>query len=413
MNKRPSSVAVAAPVLALKTCRATGGRALPGTAAARCPPKIALLLTGGIHQSPHLLPLAKELRDIGAVVHVITLDPETAGFCRDFLLDAELGDVPVLELKAGLPGKLIRLFASASRLKRLRLIRATWYLRGFDAIVVAERTSTALRRYRLIDRPIIHIPHGAGDRRVGFDIRARAYDFHIVSGQKDRDRFISERIATAANIAVSGSIKLASMHRPTLPPARLFQQDRPVILYTPHFEPSLSSWYRIGLDLLQKLAEDGRYNVIFAPHIRLREKLSPADIACIEGLASQTCHIDLGSAKCCDLTYTAMADIYLGDVSSQVYEFLVRPRPCVFLNTIGAVVQDNPDFQMWLLGQVVSDTAGALRALARATCHHPEFIGLQRAAFQQSMGHNWSEAPRLAARQIADFLAWRHHIQPA
>ena len=32
------------------------------------------------------------------------------------------------------------------------------------------------------------------------------------------------------------------------------------------------------------------------------------------------------------MAYTQRADIYLGDVSSQVYEFLLNPRPCVFLN---------------------------------------------------------------------------------
>ena len=27
------------------------------------------------------------------------------------------------------------------------------------------------------------------------------------------------------------------------------------------------------------------------------------------------------------------ADVYLGDVSSQVYEFIYKPRPCLFLNS--------------------------------------------------------------------------------
>ena len=32
------------------------------------------------------------------------------------------------------------------------------------------------------------------------------------------------------------------------------------------------------------------------------------------------------------MTYTKQADIYLGDVSSQVYEFMLKPRPCIFFN---------------------------------------------------------------------------------
>src|SRR3546814_2965461 len=46
-------------------------------------------------------------------------------------------------------------------------------------------------------------------------------------------------------------------------------------------------------------------------------------------------HIDLGSERSIDMSYTGSADLYLGDVSSQVAEYLYRPRPCVFLNAQG------------------------------------------------------------------------------
>lgn len=43
-------------------------------------------------------------------------------------------------------------------------------------------------------------------------------------------------------------------------------------------------------------------------------------------------HIDIGSDCSIDMTHTEAADIYLGEVSSQICEFLVRPRPCIFLS---------------------------------------------------------------------------------
>ena len=60
--------------------------------------------------------------------------------------------------------------------------------------------------------------------------------------------------------------------------------------------------------------------------------------------------IDLGSERSLDMTYSRAADIYAGDVSSQVYEFLDRPKPCVFLNAHGIEWRDNPNFPNWDLG---------------------------------------------------------------
>ena len=49
--------------------------------------------------------------------------------------------------------------------------------------------------------------------------------------------------------------------------------------------------------------------------------------------------VDLDSHRLNDMTYTNAADIYLGDVSSQVYEFSTQPRPCVFINAHGVAWQ--------------------------------------------------------------------------
>lgn len=42
--------------------------------------------------------------------------------------------------------------------------------------------------------------------------------------------------------------------------------------------------------------------------------------------------VDLDSPRLVEMTYTLTADIYLGDLSSQLYEFLIRPRPVAFIN---------------------------------------------------------------------------------
>jgi hypothetical protein len=146
--------------------------------------RIALLLTGGAHQSLHLLPLVAEFRKLDIEIEIFAFDKQTLGYCLTFLNHAGVGDVAISLLEAGLLERLLLKFSGRSQSKSLRLIHAAWRFREFEALIVAERTSTVLKRYRLTRKPLIHIPHGAGDRRAGFDPRARLYDFHVVSATR-------------------------------------------------------------------------------------------------------------------------------------------------------------------------------------------------------------------------------------
>ena len=53
------------------------------------------------------------------------------------------------------------------------------------------------------------------------------------------------------------------------------------------------------------------------------------------------------------MTYTEAALVYIGDASSQVYEFLRRPRPCIFLNFEQVDWRDRENYSHWHLGQVI------------------------------------------------------------
>lgn len=372
--------------------------------------RIALLLTGGPHQSLHLLPLIPELHDLGADVRVFALEERTQKFCSEFLQSLEAEGSVISLLHPTMLERMLTHLRIVKKSKKLRIVGNIRHLRGFDAILVAERTSAILKRHLKPPTLMIHIPHGAGDRSAGFDQRGKSYDFHIVSGDKDRRRFIEEGIAGPDRIVTSGSIKLAGVHRRPTRPKTLFSDDRPVVLYTPHFDEALSSWHRIGFAVIEAIVSLRRYNLIVAPHVRLRSGLRSSEIRRLERYAAADVHIDLGSVNSYDMTYTRAADIYLGDVSSQVYEFLVEPRPCVFLNTVNAVVEGNPNFRMWMLGEVASDVPSAILALDRAAARHPEFAQRQKHFFEDAMGGNWMAAPGIAARQILDVIARRNVI---
>src|SRR3546814_2724019 len=51
-----------------------------------------------------------------------------------------------------------------------------------------------------------------------------------------------------------------------------FAERRPTVLYNPHFERGLSSWRRMGRDVLEFFRASPDYNLIFAPHVVLYQR---------------------------------------------------------------------------------------------------------------------------------------------
>lgn len=362
----------------------------------------AVTLTGGMHQALHLLPVAESLRARGHNVAIYAMDAASMAFAARML-------APGAALTQLAPGPIERLAARNGAdlrpRKRLRLIENRRLFADVDALIAAERTTSALRRWRLVRGFMIHIPHGAGDRAVGYEARIARFDFHIVAGPKDRERFIASHLALPDRIAACGYIKLAGIARMAAPSqGRLFSNDRPIVLYNPHFDAALGSW-KLAPALLESFASRPDLNFIVAPHIRLADRLTAAERAHIVNRSAPNILIDLGSEASCDMRYANAADIYLGDVSSQVYEFETRPRPAIFIDAAVANWRGNPDFAMWEMGEVVAaDAAAAMHAIDAAPARHAHYVDRQRALVAYSLGDDWAGAPDCAADEILRFL---------
>jgi hypothetical protein len=109
------------------------------------------------------------------------------------------------------------------------------------------------------------------------------------------------------------------------------------------------------------------------------------------------------------MTYLRAADLYLGDQSSQVYEFINRPRPCVFLNPARAEWHGNPCYRSWTFGPVVEDIADIDRSIDAALNDFPRWRPAQQAALDDdAIGPDapFADAPasERGARAIAEFL---------
>jgi len=372
------------------------------------PPRIGFLFIGGQHQMLHMAPVAAELATGGrCAVRVFTGLADDAARLEELLgrLGAPL-TVELLPRPAWL--RLLERAAPQAALKLPRIVAASCALRALDGLVVAERTSTILKRLPGAKPRLIHIPHGAGDRAKGFEPRIGLFDHVVVSGDKDRRRMLAEGLVTPDTCSVSGSIKVEAIIRLAPQRPRLFANDRATILYNPHFSRSLGSWAKFARDVVDAVLGGSDANLVIAPHVRFAGHVAAEDRQWLDSLAaSPRVIVDLGSDRSSDMTYTRGADLYVGDVSSQVYEYLAEPRPCLFLNATGRDQGGNPDFAFWRFGEVVADPANLPAALARAAERHPRYEPAQAEGVRDALGKRDGHAARRAADAILSVVATR------
>lgn len=370
-----------------------------------------------IHQVAHSLPIAMALSKSDAsldIVIAVTNDVLHAEVLRLVYLHGASGRLNIIRLKQKniLVRGVVRALDGIIPAAKIAVYRDNLdFFRSLDALVVAEKTSAILKtRYGLTDLRLIHTRHGAGDRAVGFDKTSAVFDFVLVSGPKIRDRLISQTGLCAERLAMVGYPKFDLLGEALLP-AKLRGNGKPTVLYNPHVSPHLSSWYRDGRAVLDHFVGNPGYNLIFAPHVMLfqRKVVITIDKKRLDWPGSidakyrdaPNIHIDLGSAASTDMSYTEAADIYLGDVSSQVYEFLHRPRPCVFLNSHGVDHGHDPNFAHWAAGPVIDDPLQLGAALAASDNQYED---IQKHMFRSSIDLTDIPSSHRAVDAVRSFL---------
>lgn len=362
--------------------------------------RICFPLIAQWHQAFHALPIAAALsRRAGYEVHVaVTTVAQRASAEAMVTSLGGRGVVFHTMWPAGLP------FA-ANPPKVLMLAGIAVGLRNFDAIVVPERTSLLLKRLGVTRPLMIHTDHGAGDRAVGYEPRIRQFDFVLLAGAKQEERMRRAGLIEPGKYAIVGYPKFEAVA--ATPPGQpaLFDRQRPTVLYNPHFRRDLGSWDRLGREVLARFAAQDRYNLIFAPHVRLADTLGARlerDVAPYR--SAPNIHIDLGGPRCCDMTYTEAADVYVGDVSSQVYEFIRRPRPCLFLNPHGRDWAGDENYAHWAFGPVASAVDRIVAAVDDARRTHRDYAPAQVEAFRRTFSLDGSACSDRAADAIEGLL---------
>ncbi|ONF97097.1 hypothetical protein [Sphingomonas jeddahensis] len=366
-----------------------------------------------LHQIRHTAPVIAEIvRFPGVQAVVLTSSPEQEAHVRA-LLGPAAEQVHFVRLRIGrLAEALDRTLRFVAPFRRVATLRENLpAFAALDVLVVPETTSLLLRdRFGLTGPRFVWIPHGAGDRSVGFRPVMRGFDLVLLSGAKVRDRMLAAGLIKLENHAIIGYPKFDTIDE--APPTRLFANDRPTVLYNPHFDPKLSSWYTMGKDVLAWFAQQSRVNLIVAPHVMLAKRRLHASVEHrivhwrrdIERQYRDLphIHVDMGSEASVDMTYTRAADIYLGDASSQIYEWIARPRPAIFLNAAGVAWAADPDFAHWRLGEVIDEVAALPAALDGAVTDPDRHRAAQEAAFAATFSRTDQPASRRAAAAIVE-----------
>lgn len=338
-----------------------------------------------IHQIAHSLPIAVALARLrpGVTIAIGTSNARVhAEVLR--LLGSEIPiNISVLQLAIRSSARriMVRLVGKMVPLAKLLLYADNLdFFRSLDALVVTERTSLVLRtRFGLTKLTLFLADHGAGDRAIGFGSSAALFDHILAAGPKIRDRMIGEAGVAPERISITGYPKF-DLPVATVRPFKFRGSEKPIILYNPHLSPHLSSWYRDGRAILDFFTASGDYNLIFAPHIMMFERRVNFTIdryrmgwpgkLVRRYTASPNIHIDVASRALTDMSYIDCSDIYLGDASSQVYEFLRRPRPCIFVNSHRLSWVGDPNFSHWRAGPVIESVGELPRALEYARSEH-------------------------------------------
>lgn len=373
------------------------------------------------HQVAHLAPvaaaMARDHRDIETVVAYSgpairariegLIDPADVALIRWEELDL----TGATKLLTGILDRLL----PASRLARLRVHEKLFA--ESDAVISTERTCLRVQKRLGPERSplFIRVPHGTGDRSVTFHPDHRRFDLSLVAGPKMAEQLAANGV-DPARIRVTGYSKFEGIDLSAKPD--FFENGRPTLVYNPHFDPHLSSWYEAGPELLRWFAsEKGQaFNLIFAPHVMLFRKamhVSPEykiakrrpDVP-EEAMEAANILVDVDGPRLFDMSYMLSADGYIGDASSQLYEFLARPRP-VFLLDPNNALQEQGERELPFLttGPCASSVADLAALLAELESVGEQYREVQQRLIAHTFDPSDEPPSSRAAQAIADAIS--------
>lgn len=186
---------------------------------------------------------------------------------------------------------------------------------------------------------------------------------------------------------------------------KLFKKDLPIVLYSPHWEPELSSYKKYAKDVLEYFSKQEKYNLIFAPHLLVSHWKNRFGYNIdFQDYSSDNIVVDFGSKFSTNGTYLSISDMYIGDVSSMVYEFIARkPKPCIFFNAHGIEWKNNPDYKFWNFGTVFN-TFSEFKENFKSAINDKKTLEFQKENIKKYIEITDEKSSVRAAKEILKFV---------
>ena len=204
---------------------------------------------------------------------------------------------------------------------------------------------------------LFYLYHGIGTRSYGFEDSINEYDFIFVPGEYHYNRLHTESGINKNKLNVVGHPKIEWQDKMNNDKESFFNNDNPIFYYNPHWDLSLSSYEKWSKDIIQYFLNNKQYNLIFAPHplIKNYSTRNKIDID-IDTVKSDNIIVDFYSKNNVDGSYLNVADVYIGDVSSMITDFIFkRNKSCIFINSHDIEWKNDTNYKFWNCGKVINN----------------------------------------------------------
>lgn len=240
--------------------------------------------------------------------------------------------------------------------KQLIFLRYRNLFAKIDAFLCCKQTDLDLKKILKHKVKYIYTDHGIPNRKVAFSEVITEFDLFFLCGKTQKLLKLKDGHLTDTNYSVTGYLKFDSLvHNHN---TKLFTNNNYTFIYNPHWENHLTSFFTFGEKIFNFFANRKDYNLIFSPHYLLIQnnfflkfRYNFRKFSEYENIK-----IDYRSEMCNNMTYTKYADFYIGEGSSQVWEFVAfKNRPCLFLDAHELATNKEERLLSWKLGDNISD----------------------------------------------------------
>lgn len=370
--------------------------------------RVVFMYLYGLHQLYHSVVTAMEFSIKNPGIETILLSSNKDH--TDALLKVKSyypdANVKIIELPQPFRYKYLNIKKKIYPSVNVMIRRAKKYVINADVVVTTSHGMKKMfRKYKILKPKLVIMKHGAGDRKYSFDPTYGEYNLVLIGGEHHLRVMLEKEIVKKEQIKVIGYPKFDYPVDSEKVKSNLFKNTNPIILYNPHWHPKYSSYNKYAKFILEFFQKNNNYNLIFAPHILLYHwsVRYQFDID-LKSYSGDNIHIDFGSSYSTDNTYTTIGDVYIGDVSSLVYEWVaLKPRPCIFLNANGAQWENNLYYRFWEMGYVINKKSEFKEVFTRSVKDN-SFIQLQKNRIKEYIDITEVPSSKRAANAITEFL---------